>query len=164
MRKKQGLSDIVILQANQLPLTLVNVELPIATNLPADYIPDKTVRLGLYRRMANIRSEDELEALKEEFLDRFGPLPEMVLNLFYQLKVRLMAEKAGLISISVDSGQIVLRFPDESIPPDLPKLGPDVRIGKTALWMPILSSPEWRQALLEVLDRLDHESETAAVT
>ena len=72
-------------------------------------------------------------ALKDEFFDRFGPLPEMVLNLFFQLEVRMLAEKAGLSSITMDSGQLVLRFPGEGIPSKLPDPGPDVRFGKTAL-------------------------------
>ena len=58
------------------------------------------MRLGLYRRMADIRALDEVEALEEEFKDRFGPPPEAVYNLFYQLKIKLLAEKAGLASIN----------------------------------------------------------------
>ena len=46
-----------------------------------------------------------------EFADRFGPLPEMVQNLFYQLKVKLRAEAAGLASVSIESDQFVLRYP-----------------------------------------------------
>ena len=107
--------------------------------------------------MANMRALSELEALKEEFVDRFGPLPEMVLNLFYQLEVRLLAEKAGLSSITVDSGQLVLRFPGEQIPDILPDLGRAVRRGKTALWMPIAALQDWRTALIATLEKLIRE-------
>jgi transcription-repair coupling factor (superfamily II helicase) len=135
-------------------LPLVTVELPIPASIPADYVPDKTSRLGLYRRMADMRSLSEIDALEEEFNDRFGTPPETVLNLFFQFKVKLVAEKAGLASISTENGQIVLRFPEGIVPSDLIDLGPYVRIGKIALWMPYKSLPDWEEQLLGILEKL----------
>ena len=138
-----------------LQLTPVNVDLPLPISIPASYVPDKGARLGLYRRMADMRSFSELDTLMEEFNDRFGPPPETVQNLFMQLKVKLLAEKAGLSSIGVESGQIALRFPDGRIPSDLPPLDSLVRIGKTALWMPFKESIDWNEKLVDVLQTLD---------
>ena len=45
------------------------------------------MRLGLYRRIADITDLEKLESLKTEFSDRFGPLPESVDNLLYQFSV-----------------------------------------------------------------------------
>ena len=132
----------------------VNVDLPIAISIPAEYVPDKTMRLGLYRRLAEIHSASEIQALAEEFNDRFGPPPPEIHNLFYQLNVKLLAEKAGLVSISNENKQIVLRFADGSIPPDLPNLGSAIRIGKTALWMPYLHLEDWQGDLIGVLHKL----------
>jgi hypothetical protein len=89
----------------------VNVDLPLAVSIPADYIADQDLRLRLYRRIADLRDETEIDALASEFRDRFGQLPEMVQNLFYQMRVKLLAENAGLSGISWESGQIVLRYP-----------------------------------------------------
>ena len=66
---------------------------------------------ALYRRLADLRSQDEIDALTEEFIDRFGPLPEETQNLFYQLKIKLMAEQVGLASVSGEGSQIILRYP-----------------------------------------------------
>src|SRR4030095_1659932 len=74
----------------------VNVDLPLAVGIPMEYIPDQDLRLRLYRRIADLRDETELDALASEFKDRFGELPEMVENLFYQMRVKLLAEQAGL--------------------------------------------------------------------
>ncbi|MFM8321250.1 MAG: transcription-repair coupling factor [Chloroflexota bacterium] len=143
-----------------LPLTLnlqlnpINVELPIPTAIPAGYVPDKTVRLGLYRRMADMRALRELDALVEEFQDRFGPPPEAVQNLFYQLKVKLLAERAGLASIVIEGGQLVMRFQDGGVPADLPELGPGMRAGKFALWMDYETGEGWREDLLALLKRM----------
>ncbi len=135
----------------------VNVDLPLAVGIPADYIADQDLRLRLYRRIADLRDETEIEALAAEFTDRFGPLPEMVNNLFHQMRVKLRAEKAGLASVGWETGQIVLRFPpapEEKGSPRLRDLGPDVRGGKGAYWCTFGREPDWKERLLEVLGRL----------
>jgi transcription-repair coupling factor (superfamily II helicase) len=139
------------LQAPPLP---ANVDLPIQASIPASYVADKMMRLRLYRRMADLRTSHDLDALVEEFNDRFGPPPEPIRNLLYQLKVKLMAEAAGLASISSENGQLALRYPDNEIPASLPDLGTKVRVGKTAIWFPYSSLPEWRQDLIDILVQL----------
>src|SRR5512133_2992415 len=81
----------------------VTVDLPLAIGIPADYIHNQDLRLRIYRRIATIRDEGELEPLIAEFSDRFGPLPEMFQNLFYQMRVKLRADAAGLTSVSTES-------------------------------------------------------------
>ncbi|MGE5248960.1 MAG: transcription-repair coupling factor [Bacteroidota bacterium] len=141
-----------------LPLAMpVNVDLPLAIGIPSDYIPDQDLRLRLYRRIADLRDETEVEALVAEFRDRFGPPPEMVQNLFYQMRVKLRAEKAGLVSINWENGQIVLRYPpgsDDGEAGRLPDLGPDVRGGRGAYWCSFGKDPQWQDRLLDVLARL----------
>jgi transcription-repair coupling factor (superfamily II helicase) len=132
----------------------VTVDLPIMINIPASYVTDKMMRLRLYRRLANIRSSDEVQALEEEFKDRFGPPPEAVHNLFYQLRIKLVAEKIGLASVTSENGQFVLRFPDGSLPNWIPELDAGVRIGKTALWMPYSPERDWQETLSNLLLKL----------
>ncbi len=95
-----------------------------------------------------------MQALEEEFKDRFGPPPEPVLNLFFQLRIKLAAEQIGLASISSESGQLVLRFPEGSVPAWVPELNGNVRTGKTALWMPYNPGADWREALSDLLQKL----------
>ncbi len=124
-----------LLPSFDLTRPLVSVDLPIDVNLPPDYIADKNMRLRLYRRIADSHSIAEVDALFEEFTDRFGIPPEAVRNLLYQMKVKLYAEQGNISSVSVESDQIVLRFRDGVPPADLPSLHQQVRIGKTGLWM-----------------------------
>lgn len=80
--------------------------------------------------------------LTSEFQDRFGELPEMAQNLFYQMRFKLRAERAGLSAINWESGQILLCYPPSgeekrSSPVDkegkrLPDLSPGIRGGKNA--------------------------------
>ncbi len=133
----------------------VNVDLPLAVGIPADYIADQELRLRLYRRIADLRDETEIEALASEFNDRFGPLPEMAANLLYQMRVKLRAERAGLASVSWEGGQIVLRYPLSAQEMDgkrLADLGPRVRGGKSSYWCSF--GENWKPQLLETLEIL----------
>jgi transcription-repair coupling factor (superfamily II helicase) len=135
----------------------VSVDLPIPVSLPSSYIPDRQTRTRLYRRLADLRSQDEIDALSEEFVDRFGPLPDDALNLFYQLKVKLLAEKAGLVSVNNEGGQLILRFPplpDGETTRSMPVLGDEIRTGKNALWIPVNEKNGWQDRLLDVLQEL----------
>jgi transcription-repair coupling factor (superfamily II helicase) len=157
-RQARGLPDssnpAVILQEVGLP---VNVDLPIAIGIPETYVPDTNLRLRLYRRLADLTDESALEALAAEFNDRFGPLPEMVINLFYQMRVKMRAENAGLVSVGMEAGQIVLRYPAPAEGAEvrrLPDLGSGVRGGKNAYWCMFGKDPDWQERLLETLEQL----------
>jgi transcription-repair coupling factor (superfamily II helicase) len=109
----------------------------------------------LYRRIADLRDETEIDALVSEFKDRFGELPEMVDNLFYQMRVKLRGEKAGLVGINWESNQIVLRYPasaEEKVNSRLADLGPGIRGGKSSYWCSF--GENWKSLLLETLGKL----------
>jgi transcription-repair coupling factor (superfamily II helicase) len=136
---------------------LVTVDLPLPISLPSNYVPDKNMRLRLYRRIANLRTISEVEALAEEFLDRFGEPPEPVRNLLFQLKVKLYAESAGLASLSAEGEQIVMRFRSGNPPTGLSGLDSGIRVGKTALWMPFNNDPTWPERLVKSLETLGEQ-------
>jgi transcription-repair coupling factor (superfamily II helicase) len=157
MKDGEGKADIAFASFSQ-PLSMpVNVDLPLAVGIPAEYIADQDLRLRLYRRIADLRDETEIEALSSEFKDRFGELPEMAENLFYQMRVKLRAERAGLSSINWESDQVVLRYPVSAEMKDgsrLADLGPGIRGGKSAYWCTFEKDKDWRPQLLDVLARL----------
>lgn len=139
----------------------VAVDLPMPVGIPVDYVPDQNLRLSLYRRIAEMQNEFDLSTLKEELVDRFGSLPEPVENLFYQMLVKILAQTAGLISVSVESDQVILRFPplpEGSPNRNLPPLGPTIRAGKNAYWMAVdWKNFTWREDLIQSLKTLVHE-------
>lgn len=135
----------------------VTVDLPLAIGIPAAYVHNQDLRLRLYRRIASMREEREIEPLTDEFADRFGPMPLMVQNLFYQMRIKLRADSVGIQSVSLESGQIVLRYPVLS--PNMaqrmmPDMGPGVRGGKNAYWCNFVKEENWQERLLDVLERL----------
>jgi len=136
----------------------VAVDLPITIGLPIDYITDQRMRLSLYRRIAEIETLDALDALNNEFEDRFGSMPEEVRNLVFQIKVKILAEKAGLASVGLEIDQIVLRFPpqlEKITLKELPFPGNFVRSGKNSYWFAYRKYGEnWQDMLLEILQEL----------
>ena len=145
-----------------IPSMPISVELPLSIGLPPAYIPDQALRLNLYRRIANIRNEEDLTSTAIEFSDRFGELPEQVENLLLQMKIKIRAFKVGLSSISIENDQMVLRFPPlpEKIPHrHLPVVDPIVRAGKNAFWIPMnaIKDKTWQEFLLEILAKIDQE-------
>jgi transcription-repair coupling factor (superfamily II helicase) len=163
LRKQQGLPPDPAIASLDSLRPLVSVDLPLVAHIPPDYVPDKNMRLRLYRRIADLRSLIEIDAIFEEFTDRFGIPPRPVRNLLYQLKVKLLAELTGIASVNVENNQIVMRFRDDELPADLPPLKPEVRIGKTGLWIAYKSFPNWQEALLEILQALLHGKDVESV-
>ncbi len=156
-RKSKVVDDVDLRPSTfDLPLAMpVNVDLPLAIGVPADYIPDQNLRLRLYRRIADLRDESEIDALASEFRDRFGALPEMVESLLFQMRVKLRAEKAGLASVSWEAGQVALKFPAPAEGSELKRmsdLAPDVRGGKNVYWVNFTKNENWMPRLLEVLE------------
>jgi transcription-repair coupling factor (superfamily II helicase) len=135
----------------------VTIDLPLSLGIPASYVTDRDTRLRLYRRLADLVSLPEIDALEAEFIDRFGPLPQPVRNLMYQLKIRVLAERVGLVTVAAEGKQIVLRYPPlpEGINERaIPDVSPNARTGKNAIWLAITPENDWQEQLLFVLNKL----------
>ncbi|HSM33337.1 MAG TPA: DEAD/DEAH box helicase, partial [Anaerolineae bacterium] len=95
--------------------TQAKIDLPVDAYLPDDYVPEEPQKLELYRRLGRVVSDDGLEEVRAELLDRYGPLPAPVVRLLEVSRMRFRAEEAGLLQVSREEGQLVLRFgPDWS--------------------------------------------------
>jgi transcription-repair coupling factor (superfamily II helicase) len=87
-----------------------NVNLRVDLRIEDGYIPDMNQRLTVYRRMAAVRREGELNRVMDEVRDRYGPPPDSVLNLAEYASIRLMADQIGLESVDRDGQLVVLKF------------------------------------------------------
>lgn len=86
----------------------IEINLRIPALIPEDYLPDVHTRLTLYKRLSSVKSEDELNELQVEIIDRFGLLPEPIKNLVRQTRIRLEAEPLGITK--VEASRIGGRF------------------------------------------------------
>ncbi|MFN8076765.1 MAG: transcription-repair coupling factor [Kineosporiaceae bacterium] len=92
----------------------VKVELPVDAHLPHEYVPGERLRLEAYRKIAEVGSSEQLEAVREELLDRYGPMPDPVVTLLEVARLRLLARQAGLTEITVQGTQV--RFTPMELP------------------------------------------------
>jgi transcription-repair coupling factor (superfamily II helicase) len=92
----------------------VRAELPVNAHIPHDYVPGERLRLEAYTRIAAIDSEEDVNAVKDELSDRYGELPEPVLNLLEVARLRTAARRAGLTDITAAGNHI--RFAPVELP------------------------------------------------
>jgi len=134
------------------------VDLPLTANIPEEYVPELDNRISLYMRLAKTGFPDELDDLKDELEDRFGPLPAEVKDLLYIVKIKLLGGKAGIESISRENGQIVLMLnPGTSLDKSLLQrtFGSVLKIGTNQLRLDIKqSSLEWQVTLEKLLRKM----------
>ena len=82
------------------------VDLPIDAHLPHDYVPGERLRLAAYRQFAAAGDEPALDAVREELVDRYGPLPTPVENLLAVARFRLLAKRYGLTEVALMGSQV----------------------------------------------------------
>jgi transcription-repair coupling factor (superfamily II helicase) len=85
------------------------IDLPLDAFIPADYVSDVDTRLELYRTLGNVDAAERLDDILKEYTDRFGTPPLEVENLLYAVKIKGLAAKAGIESITTEEGQIIIR-------------------------------------------------------
>jgi len=78
--------------------------------LPSDYCSDVHERLTLYKRLANCDTNDELQSLQEELIDRFGELPDQARTLIETHRLRILAKPIGLAKIDATEAVVKLQF------------------------------------------------------
>jgi transcription-repair coupling factor (superfamily II helicase) len=82
--------------------------------IPEDYVADLPVRLSLYRRLAEIDDEGEIEPFAAELVDRFGPLPQEVEHLLAIVGMKVLSRRANVEKIDAGAKGAVLSFRDNS--------------------------------------------------
>lgn len=93
--------------------TVTDVNLGAPALIPGNYVPDIGLRLVLYRRIAGAAGQDELDALKIEMSDRFGPRPEYTDNLFLGAALRLRCRRLGITRVEAGDDGFRLHFNGE---------------------------------------------------
>ncbi len=92
----------------------IKIELPIDAHLPHDYVPSERLRLEMYKRLAEVRADEDVDLIREEMLDRYGEPPAAVASLLQVARFRARARQAGLTDVTLQGKYV--RF----APVDLP--------------------------------------------
>src|SRR5205823_10319712 len=78
--------------------------------IPEDYVADLPVRLSLYRRLAEVEDEREIEAFGAEMADRFGKLPIEVEHLLQIVAIKSLCRRANVEKIEAGPKGAVISF------------------------------------------------------
>jgi len=92
----------------------INLGIPVL--IPEAYVPELGVRLGLYRRLADLESQEEIEGFGAELVDRFGKLPPEVANLMAVIGIKQHCRKAGIDRYDAGPKGAVVTFHDNKHP------------------------------------------------
>lgn len=84
--------------------------------IPDEYVADLSVRLALYRRLAEIDEESEVEPFAAELVDRFGKLPKEVDHLLQIVAIKAMCRRANVEKVDAGPKGVVLAFRDNIFP------------------------------------------------
>lgn len=99
-------------QTNQKQDDDYNVQLMtgIPIMIPESYVKDLGVRLGLYKRIGAIKTNEELLDMKAELVDRFGKIPSEVDNLLATIEIKQLCKQAGISKIEAGAKGILIAF------------------------------------------------------
>jgi transcription-repair coupling factor (superfamily II helicase) len=95
----------------------VKVDLPVDANLPVEYLPGERLRLEAYRALASATTDQQVDAVRAELLDRYGPIPPQVENLLAVARFKVLCRAYGVTEVSLQGNTV--RF----TPIDLPESG-----------------------------------------
>ncbi len=93
-----------------------DVSMPGPSYLPDDYVSDSSQKLHLYRRLSKAGSRTEVESLKAELADRFGPLPTEAERLLDAAVIRILGRTLGLERAILRKESARLTFREEVVP------------------------------------------------
>lgn len=90
----------------------INLDLP--AKIPESYISDESLKLQAYRKIARIWTREDAEDVINELIDRFGDIPDTVMNLIKVAEIRSAAERIGAEEINISGRKIRVNFGSEN--------------------------------------------------
>ncbi len=104
------LNEAVKQEKGELPeeVYATSIDLNLDAYIPRSYIPNEYQKLDIYKRIASIENEEEMDDMVEELIDRFGDIPRKVQQLLRVAVLKGMAHEAGLTSVEQKEGELKL--------------------------------------------------------
>jgi transcription-repair coupling factor (superfamily II helicase) len=87
-----------------------------AALLPDEYVASSEAKLDLYRRLSRVRSADDIEELRQEMRDRFGPIPQPASNLLNIAVLRVVGGELGIEGVLVRGSEARVNFRSDVVP------------------------------------------------
>ncbi len=138
----------------------VTLDLNLPARLPESYVPEASLRLQLYRRLAGLTTAEAVDDMRQELADRFGPPPEPVENLLYIVRIKVLAVNAGVEAISLEEGQLLIKcacletLDRMALQKALQDTGLPARVARRAIWLEMRDGVGWQRDLAWTLEAL----------
>jgi len=78
--------------------------------IPEHYVPDLTVRMGLYRRIGELSTRADIDSFAAEMIDRFGKMPRAFKNLLYVVETKIYCRMAGIAKLDAGPRGAIVTF------------------------------------------------------
>ncbi|HEV2604138.1 MAG TPA: transcription-repair coupling factor [Microvirga sp.] len=91
-----------------------NIAIGAPVMIPETYVEDLQLRLGLYRRLASMETDAEIDAFGAELIDRFGPLPSEVEQLLKIMSIKVLCRRANIDKVDAGPKGIIVSFRDNA--------------------------------------------------
>lgn len=88
----------------------IYMELEYTGFIPDSYITSSLEKMEIYKKIASIQKEEELDRISEELIDRFGPLPEEVHSLLSLAEIRILCRKLHIANLKEKKGIVAVQF------------------------------------------------------
>ncbi len=88
----------------------IEINLGLSIGIPEEYICDIATRLSLYRRIAKLEDNAEIQAITEELRDRFGAIPQVTLNLLSIIQIKILAKSLRVQKIDAGKQGVAVKF------------------------------------------------------
>ncbi|MDI3481210.1 MAG: hypothetical protein PWQ97_865 [Tepidanaerobacteraceae bacterium] len=96
------------------------IDLSVSAYIPDDYVKNTTQKMEIYRRIAAVETVDEASDLEEEIEDRFGDIPEPARNLIQISRIKVLARKLKITSITQQGEIVRFQFRDsQTLSPEM---------------------------------------------
>jgi transcription-repair coupling factor (superfamily II helicase) len=105
---EEAVAELKGVEVKRLPETKVDLDMEL--HLSSQYVTDRQQKVDIYRRLANARSLDEVENIRDEVTDRFGKLPQSAVNLLDATAVKISAAMLEIEKVRMRDGIVTLTF------------------------------------------------------
>ncbi|MBN1225332.1 MAG: transcription-repair coupling factor [Candidatus Aminicenantes bacterium] len=86
------------------------INMKVDIRIPEDYLPQINLRLDLYKRISSVADLEEIELIRAEMKDRYGPFPSSIKNLLRYGAVKYLAQKIRIQAIDRVGRKIIVKF------------------------------------------------------
>ncbi|QIB35840.1 transcription-repair coupling factor [Ancylobacter pratisalsi] len=150
----------------------ISIGMPVL--IPEEYVADLHVRLSLYRRLADLETDAEIESVGAELVDRFGPLPEEVELLLKLVAIKALCRRANVEKVDAGPRGMVLTFRDGRFPNPagfiqyvgkphvIAKMRPDGKVVFSEDWPDATARLRGASAILKELAKIAEQGARAA--